>query len=93
MPFIYDFMPEIPDYISLSELSKLSKSAPPGVSEVDANDFILHVTEFSTRIASVQEQMQVIRSTTVGQERLQRFEQAQSLLAKAQALLLKCTQT
>ena len=86
-------MPEIPDSISFSDLAKLSKEAPPGVSEVDANDFILQSQSFSTTISKLLLQMQLIQSTTVGQERLQKFEQAQVLLAKAQALLLKCTQT
>ncbi len=86
-------MAEIPDSISFSDLSKLSSSAPPGITEVDSNEFICEIEVLISQIDRLYKRMQSLQSNTVGQERMQKFEQSALLLFKAQALLIKCTQT
>ena len=86
-------MPEIPDHISFLELVKLSNTAPKGMSELDAKEYLFACSEIYKQLEAISDQMATIQSHTVGQERQQQFKLARRMIVRAQSLLKKSTST
>ncbi len=86
-------MPEIPDYISLSDLEQLSKAAQPGRAEFDANELKRQIFKHMNTIAELQRELDAIQSSSVGQERLIHLQKASAMLMRTHYLLVKSIQT
>lgn len=84
-------MPEIPDHISLSDLTDLQKDAPLGIKSLSAQEFILACKKYESDINELILDMKSISAPFTDQERLYSFLKAKKQLIHAQALLKKAT--
>lgn len=84
-------MPEIPDHISLSELTDLQKDAPLGIKSLSAKEFILACKQLESDVNALILEMKSISAPFTDQERLYSFLKAKKQLLNAASLLKKAT--
>ncbi len=86
-------MPEIPDHISLSDLTNLQKDAPPGIKSLSPEEFILACKEYQIGIKELISDMNSVSTPYTDQERLYLFIKAKRELMRASALLKRAIAT